>query len=172
MLSKLLFFLRAGGGSRLLSFGVCACVFISFQSIALVNTITITATVASQPCTVNNGNPIDVDFGDSLSAKKLDGEHYIKNIDYSLDCSNASSSNLKLEFSGVGADFDSSVLATDQDYLGVEIFADEKELPLNTWFDFTASNPPELSAAPITKSSDLVSTGDFSASATLSVDYQ
>lgn len=144
----------------------------SSQAVALVNTITITATVLSQPCTINDGNPIDVDFGDNLSPNKLDGNHYLKKIDYSLDCSDGSDSNLKLEFSGENADFNSALLATNREGLGIKIFADNKELPINNWFSFSGSNPPELNAVPVPNSASTVSTGYFSASATLSVDYQ
>ncbi|VEI64161.1 putative minor fimbrial subunit StfF [Serratia fonticola] len=45
--------------------------------------------VEALPCTINNGAPIEVDFGDNLVIRNLDGVRYSKPIPYQIDCSAA-----------------------------------------------------------------------------------
>lgn len=128
--------------------------------------------VAPPPCVINGNNAISVDFGSDMLAGRIDGVNYEKPINYTLECTGATSSSLKLQFQGSGAGFDSTVLTTSKTDLGVELRSDGSKLSLNSWLLFTAPARPELTAVLVKSSGSTLSGGAFTATSTLLVDYQ
>lgn len=137
-----------------------------------VTTVTVKVTVvAPPPCIVNNNRPIEVEFGDVMTTK-VDGMNYQMPVNYTLSCETGSDNSMQLEVQGAGAVFDSTVLQTNKDGLGIKLMRVGADLPINTWVPFTYPNAPELWAIPVKKSGVTLTTGEFSAAATMRVDYR
>lgn len=136
------------------------------------STLTLNVTVIDEPCVINGGNPIDIDFGNEMLTNKVDGSNYLKTVEYNLDCTNASNPALKLKISGTGADFDGTVLQASQTDLGIRLLSDGTPLALNSWLNFASDTPPLLQAVPVKSPGGNLTAGTFTAVATMTVDYQ
>lgn len=135
-------------------------------------TLTVEVTVVAEPCTINNGNPITVDFGDSVLTTKVDGSNYVKPVDYTLDCADATSDDLKMTISGTGAGFDGTVLQASQTDLGIRLLNNGTAMPLNQPLNFSRGTSPVLQAVPVKAPGSKLTAGTFTAVATLAVEYQ
>ncbi|MFV8845429.1 fimbrial protein [Serratia fonticola] len=138
------------------------------------NSVSITvkvSVIAPPPCIINNNQPIEVEFNEVMTTR-VDGNNYRKPVGYSLSCTTASSSALKLQVQGNGASFDSEVLGTDSEGLGIKLLQGSNKLAINSWLNFTSSNPPELWAVPVKQNNVTLKAGEFRAGATMKVDYQ
>ncbi len=139
---------------------------------ASTNNVTVKITVvAPPPCIVNNNKVIDVDFGEVMTTR-VDGTNYRKQVNYTLACPNSSSKLVKLQIQGIGASFDSSVLKTSVNGLGIKLQKDSNKLPINSWLNFTYPNAPDLWAVPVMQTGTNLLAGDFTAGATMKIDYQ
>lgn len=133
--------------------------------------------IKSPPCTFNGGQDVDVDFGDHVMIKKIDGVAYDQQeVRYNLVC-NTSDSNydpqLQMTFQGTGASFGSGLLATDRSGLGIQFKTASNNLSLSVPLKFNyAEGPPKIYAVLTKDPSTQLTGGAFSATATLSVDYQ
>ncbi|MEG9083084.1 fimbrial protein, partial [Escherichia coli] len=58
-------------------------------------TVNVTGVVVEGVCEINNGETVHVDFGSNLQARQLDGENFMKTIDYSLVCEDLTSNDLE-----------------------------------------------------------------------------
>ncbi|MEZ7299042.1 fimbrial protein [Enterobacter cloacae] len=135
--------------------------------------ITVSVTVVTPPpCVINNNKTIDVDFGSSVSIPAIDGQHYQKNISYTVVCTGATSNAMKMQISGTATAFDSTALQTTKTGLGVALRKNGNPLNIGDWFNFTYPTLPTLQAVLVKKSGATLNTGDFSAAATLAVEYQ
>ena len=134
--------------------------------------VTVKVTVTEEPCIINEGHPISVDFGDNVQVPNVDGHHYKRMINYSFICRDASRNGLKLTISGTGAGFDSTVLAADQSNLGIKFLNNGQSLSLNQSVNFFRDHPPTLEAVLVKNPSGTLHTGIFRASATMMVEYQ
>lgn len=136
--------------------------------------ITVKVVINSSPCTVNNNQTIDVDFGNSIITTDVAKGTVEKTVDYTLDCTSADQNQkLAMKISGVGADFDNNVLKTNIAELGVKLRADGIDYPLNTDLVLaTTSSKPMLVAQLIQQPGARLSTGSFTAGATMTVSYQ
>lgn len=152
-----------------------SCLLVSGLSFAEVFTIQVKVTVVEKTCDVygngGEGQPISVDFGDMI-IKQIDGIKYETEIPYTLKCEDADP-KLKLKFSGSGAPFDSTLLGTRGDNLGIKFRVNKtKTLALNEWHNFKLSSKPTLTAIPVPSDIGGIRGGDFAASGTLNVEYQ
>ncbi|ELY5814259.1 fimbrial protein [Cronobacter turicensis] len=136
--------------------------------------ITVTVTINSAPCVINNNQNIDVNFGESVVTTDVMAGTIQKAINYTLDCSNADTAKLlKMHISGTGADFNSSYLQTTIPELAVKLKADGVDFPLNTNLDMVSADAkPQLFAELVSKPGTHLPTGGFTAGATMSVDYE
>ncbi|CAI0927909.1 fimbrial protein [Serratia entomophila] len=140
---------------------------------AATSNIYIAVTVVNKPaCTVNNNQTIDVNFGDDLFTVRVDGNNYIKTLDYTLECRDNTKNAMKMKVVGVATAFDGSALQTNKADLGVALRAEGHPLPINSWLNFTYPAKPLLQAVPIKRAGSTLTAGAFSAGATLMVDYQ
>ncbi|HED3854283.1 fimbrial protein [Enterobacter soli] len=135
-------------------------------------TVNVTGVVVEGVCEINNGETIHVDFGSNLQSRLINGENFMKTIDYSLVCEDLTSNDLEMEFEGTATSFSDDYLATDREGLGIKLYMNGESMPMNTWMPFTWPEVPVLQAAPIKDDAAEVETGVFSASATLKIQYQ
>lgn len=127
------------------------------------------------PCTVTGGT---VAFGDVL-VSEVDGVNNVKPVNYSLNCSGRAIDYLKLQIQGTAMTVNGeSVLKTSADGLGIRIqqASDQTLIPIgtNNWLGFTYSSTSgvPLEAVLVKASGTTLQAQDFSAAATLVVDYQ
>ncbi|MBH2669683.1 fimbrial protein [Serratia marcescens] len=153
-------------------------VFVSFllSSIPLLahtaTTVTVKVTVvAPPPCVINGNRTIEVDF-DEVMIAQIDGKNYRMPVNYSLSCSGQSKNAMKLQVQGTGAAFDTTALKTNKTGLGIQLQQGSSKLALNSWLNFTYPNTPELWAVPVKQSGVTLSVGEFTAGATMKLDYQ
>jgi type 1 fimbria pilin len=142
-------------------------------AVAATSTVMITVTVIAPPaCTINGDQVIDVDFGSELLTTRIDGSNYLRTVDYSLECKDNTSNAMKLQIQGTPTAFDGSALQTNMADLGIALKANGTALTINDWVNFTYPDKPVLQAVPVKLAGSTLSGGDFSAGATLMVDYQ
>ncbi|AYD43038.1 exported pilin protein [Yersinia kristensenii] len=142
---------------------------------ALTKTATVNVSVtifAAPPCEINSNNTINVSFGDSVLTSNIDGVNYKQPVNYTLNCTAAASNALKISIKGNGATFDTSLLKTSNSGLGIKLMRDGQPLALNATSNFTYPNVPALQAVLIKQTNATLSTGYFSGTATLVVEYQ
>lgn len=129
--------------------------------------------VEALPCTINNGDPIEVDFGDNLVIRNLDGVRYRKPVPYQIDCSAAGV--VRLSIKGEPSSFDNTALQTNLTGLGIRILLGGG-VPFSwqyTHFEnVDVQSPPGLSAVPVADPAQPPSPGAFTARATLLAEYQ
>ncbi|MCK6187394.1 MULTISPECIES: fimbrial protein [unclassified Pseudomonas] len=128
--------------------------------------------VAPPPCVINGGGTLDVPFGNDLLTSRIDGVNYRREVPYTVTCDSPFSNALTLELKGTGAAFDSRVLATRKADLGVKLFVNGADWPLNSAVNFTHPDFPVVQAVPVKRAGSQLTGGAFDATATLVVDYQ
>lgn len=122
-------------------------------------TVSVKVTVlAPLPCVLNGNQPIEVNFGDEVMTTRINGENYLTPVNYKFTCTEPPEKNgMRLLLAGTGAGFDGKLLQTNVDGLGIAFLNNGSRIALNSWQTFTFPDMP---------------TGEFTASATLRVDYQ
>ncbi|HBH6953694.1 TPA: fimbrial protein [Serratia marcescens] len=159
------------GIQRLLALTLAGCLILPVQS---ATNITVSVTVlAPLPCVFDGNKPIEVNFGDEVLTTRIDGGNYRMPIAYSLSCSGQGKNAMKLQIAGNGASFNSQLLQTNVNGLGIALLRNGTRIPLNSWQSFTYSTTlPVLEAVPVRQAGVELPTGEFNASATLRADYQ
>lgn len=128
--------------------------------------------VAPPPCVINSGTTLDVPFGNDLLTSRVDGVNYRRDVPYTVRCDSPISNAMTLELRGTGASFDRNVLVTRKADLGVKLFVNGADWPLNTPVNFTHPNFPAVQAVPVKRTGSRLTGGAFDAAATLVVDYR
>lgn len=135
-------------------------------------TVTVKVTVVEvPPCTINGNRVIEVDFGDVI-VPQIDGNRYLKPINYSLECTGQLTNVMKLAIQGNPTTFDNSALKTDVEDFGIAMRVNGQPLAINNWINFVYPNKPVLQAVPVKRTGVDLPGGEFSAGATLMVQYQ
>lgn len=126
------------------------------------------------PCTINDGNQVEVDFGDRVGINKVDGENYRQQLNYQITCDKALGGNwaLTLSLSGSAAGFDNDALLTNKSGLGIRVYQGDKPFTPNSSVKINLDNPPRLDAVPIKQTGATLTEGVFEAWATLRADYE
>ncbi|TDB55729.1 fimbrial protein [Photorhabdus luminescens] len=127
--------------------------------------------IAPPPCVINNGNTIDVDFGDVMITR-IDGVNYMQPVKYTVKCEKMPANAMKMMISGNTASFDRTVLQTNHSGLGIAVIHNGRKLLVNDWMKFSYPNFPELHAVPVKDMATALKGGDFGAGATMMVEYQ
>lgn len=137
-------------------------------------TVTVNVTIVTSPCEINNNQQIDIDFGSSIAVTDVAAGLVQRNIDYTLDCSSADQSKtLVMKITGPGATFNTDELQTNIPQLGIGFTADGSEYALNTPLPFaSADTKPALVAKLMQQDNARLPTGNFTAGATMTVEYQ
>lgn len=136
-------------------------------------TFKVTVTVVEPPrCVINENRPIEVDFG-QVQINRIDGVNYRVPVVYSLDCGDSQDQKMVMSFTGGTVDFDSAALRTSVDGLGIRLYGDDQVLEVNNGtHEFDYPNTPTLFAVPVKQDDAELSGGEFTAAATLKVDYR
>lgn len=136
--------------------------------------MTFHGTLVAPPCTISNGQTIEVDFGDDLGVEKIDGNNYKQNVNYSITCTTGYTPyNLAVVVDTASpASFDSSAIQTDKPDLGIRILVDGQPATFAQRVAVSDSTtPPKIEAVPVQSLGAVLSAGTFEASMTLRVDY-
>lgn len=124
-------------------------------------------------CTINNGNLIEINFGDKVGVNKVDGENYQQAINYQINCNPGSPEwSLGLSFNGSATNFDTAAVQTNVNGLGVRIKQGGQPFVMNQRISINALAPPILVAVPVKDPKVELVEGTFEATATLQADYQ
>ncbi|UAN46827.1 fimbrial protein [Serratia sp. JSRIV001] len=128
--------------------------------------------VEALPCTINNGDPIEVDFGDNLVIRNLDGVRYRKPVPYQIDCSAAGS--VRMSIQGTATRFDGAAIQSSIAGLGIHMsLGNDNPFYLNSFASqVTTQSPPPMMAVPVADPAQPPSPGAFTARATLLAEYQ
>ncbi|WP_193016285.1 fimbrial protein [Proteus sp. FME41] len=127
--------------------------------------------IAPPPCVINNGQMVEVNFGEVMSTR-IDGTNYKQPITYNVECKKMPTNAMKISVVGGSAGFDNNALKTNITGLGVHILYQNKMLRLGQTVNFTYPDIPALEAIPVRDYSATLTGGDFSAIATLRIEYQ
>ena len=130
------------------------------------------AIVESIPCTINNGDVIQLDFGNAVIIRNLDGVNYSKPINYQINCAAAGTVRLTLQANETA--FDDAAIQSDIPGLGIRINQAGQPFTLNTPIIVDPANLPILVAVPVADpdAANKPAAGAFRATATLMADYQ
>lgn len=130
--------------------------------------------VEPPPCTINDGNRADVNFGERVGINKVDGVNYRQRLNYQITCQGAGSGNgvLMLSLSGGAAGFDKQALQTDKANLGIRIYQNDKPFTPNSMLKIDLANPPRLEVVPVKRAGATLTEEAFEAWATLRAEYQ
>ncbi|CAI0697350.1 fimbrial protein [Serratia quinivorans] len=129
--------------------------------------------VEPPPCTINDGGMVDVDFGNRVGVKKVDGVNYLQPINYQITCDpNANSWNMTLEIVGASTNYDKAAVVTDATDLGIQILQNGQPFELNKPIAIRLASKPKLEAVPVKRPGAQLKEGPFEATATLLAVYQ
>lgn len=134
--------------------------------------VAISATIiAPPPCKVNDNNKIEIDF-EKVGVNRIDGINYKKKIDYQVSCEDPGEMRqLAMKVSGAAASFDAKLLKTTSTGLAIKFENESGQISLNTPVNFIYGQTPELYAVLVKDSTVKLTSGDFTSSATLKIDY-
>lgn len=126
------------------------------------------------PCSINDGNRIDVNFGERVGINKVDGVNNRQAMNYQITCESAGSNTwaLSLSLSGSAVGFDKEALLTNKSDLGIRVYQNDTPFTPNSTLKIDLANPPSLEAVPVKKAGATLTEGTFEAWATLRADYQ
>lgn len=132
------------------------------------------------PCTINNGAPISVDFGDNIGVNRVDGVNYTKTIDYHITCDedpNNSPWVMGLTVIATRANMGAAILqayidGSDSMDLGIKMILNGHYMTLNERVEINPNALPVLQAVPIKIEGSTLPEGHFHATATLLADYE
>lgn len=161
---------------------------ISINALLLVSAVGVTAALAAgeadmtfrgtliepPPCTINDGNQIDVDFGERVGIHKVNGTNYRQALNYQIICENSGDNGwaLTLSLSGAPAGFDKDALLSSKENLGIRIYQNDQPFTPNSTLKIDLNSPPRLEAVPVKSDASTLTEGAFEAWATLRADYQ
>jgi type 1 fimbria pilin len=126
------------------------------------------------PCIINDGNHVDVDFGERVGINKVDGVNYRQLVNYQVTCESGGigGATLKLSLSGTVTGFDGQALQTNKENLGIRVYQNDLAFTPGSSLAIDLANPPRLEAVPVKNVGSTLSEGPFEAWATLQADYQ
>ncbi len=126
------------------------------------------------PCTINDGNRVDVDFGERVGINKVDGVNYRQVMNYQITCEVAAGSNwtMTLSLTGTAAGFDKDALLSSKTDLGIRVYQNDTVFTPGSSLSIDPDKPPRLEAVPVKRAGATLTEGAFEAWATLRADYQ
>lgn len=124
-------------------------------------------------CVINNGQRIEVDFGQRVGIGKVDGRNYLQTVNYRIECEPGGNGQaLGLTMVATASGFDNAAVPTNVPDLAVRLLLAGNAFVLNKRVAIDAANPPTLQAVPIKRPGAGLTPQAFSANATLLADYQ
>lgn len=125
------------------------------------------------PCKINDGGIVEVNFGQRVGVKKVDGVNYRQEVNYRITCESTEALpwEMIMTLKGTATSFDLAALKTNNENLGIRIYRDDTPFTINSSFKIDPSNPPRLDAVPVGKPGETLSEGAFTTTALLQVEY-
>ncbi|CAI1763550.1 fimbrial protein [Serratia marcescens] len=124
-------------------------------------------------CVINNGQRIEVDFGQKVGIGKVEGRNYLQTVNYRIECEPGGNGQaLGLTMVATASGFDNAAVPTNVPDLAVRLLLAGNAFVLNKRVAIDAANPPTLQAVPIKRPGAGLTPQAFSANATLLADYQ
>lgn len=133
---------------------------------AVTVTLNVTVTLVQPPCVVNDNNPIVVDF-EAVDINSINGVYKRMSVPWTFSCPGGTA--IKLQIAGPAASFNTQLLATSSAGLGIKVQNQNlATIPVNTW----VTAQPTLWVVPLANGASLPQAGQFTAMASLKLDYQ
>lgn len=150
-----------------------ACGALSTPGLAAENMKFYGTLVEPPACTINSGGNVDVDFGNRVGVKKVDGVNYLQPMNYQISCvPDANAWRMTLEIAGETATYDKAGVITNITDLAIQIRQNGVPFELNKPIAINPTNPPQLEAVPVKRPGSTLKEGAFEATATLKAVYQ
>lgn len=128
--------------------------------------------VASASCQINNGNNIEVDFGEVVNSQ-INGVNYKKTFDLKLNCRGGKSNTVRLRFIGTAhPQLPNALEVAGNGGLGIQMMRDGVAFQPYSWFQFEYPNLPIFSAVPVKAPGSKIIGGSFGTTAVIEIDYQ
>lgn len=131
-------------------------------------------TLVYPPCKVNDGNIIEVYFGNELGVKKINGVNYLKRIDYKVTCDiGYFLNNLAIELETASpAAFDSSSINTTSPGLALKVLVNGRAANFSVPVPIEDTDSlPLIQVVPVKDPAVNLVEGAFEATMTLRTDY-
>lgn len=128
--------------------------------------------IENPPCSINNDQRVDIEFGDAVRIKQIDGVNYLQRKAITVSCTEDPGAGLRVRLRGTASDFDNTALSTSVNGLGVRFKLNEQALNVNSTLDIHYPEALELSAVPVKQPGADLKAGEFDASASLLLEYQ
>lgn len=126
------------------------------------------------PCTISNGQTIEVRFGNDLGVNKIDGNNYIQPVNYQITCgAGYTTSGLAVVVETTRqATFVNAAIQTNKAGLGIRILVNSQPVNFGERIAVDdAASPPVIQAVPVQDPKVTLSEGPFEATLTLRADY-
>nr|WP_241389472.1 MULTISPECIES: fimbrial protein [Serratia] len=128
--------------------------------------------IAPPLCEVNEGNNIDVPFG-NVGINKVDGINYLTTLDYTVSCESSTQTwVMYLTLTGDMTAYDGAAVNTTVSGLGIKVFQNGLPFTLGEPVPVNPSALPVLTAVPIKDPVATLTEGNFVGTATLQAEYQ
>ncbi|MGA4650076.1 hypothetical protein ACK6WK_22150 [Citrobacter portucalensis] len=127
--------------------------------------------VEGPQCIVNGNDKVDVDFGDNLITRRIDGVEYKTVIIYDMTCTGLAQQGLKLTINGIDG-FEKGLLGTGKEGLAIRLYKDDSILNVGEATTFTYGKHPTLYAVPVAKDNTKLEAGVFFGLGTMVFAYQ
>lgn len=142
------------------------------QALAEAN-INFSGTLINAPnCTVNGNNKVDVDFGDNIVTRQVDGLNYSQPIKYDLDCASIAVNGLTVSVRGASAVFGTGLVDAGRAGLAIQLWNGNTRLANGETVSFTWPATPVLRATPVAQDNTTLTAGTFNSTASLVLSYQ
>lgn len=123
-------------------------------------------------CKLNNNKPIIVDLG-NVGIMKVSSGNYIKDIDYTLECTNVSATSIvDMTLLGAVQHWDAKALAADINGLGARILYNGNPLEVQKPVDIAVGTTPKLQVQLVSQPGVTLQEKPFSVTGTLLISYK
>jgi type 1 fimbria pilin len=145
---------------------------VSHQALADAD-INFRGTLVNAPnCTINGNNTVDVDFGNNIFTRQVDGENFRQPIVYDLNCSSIAGNGMRVSVRGNPATFGTGLIDAGKAGLAIQLWEGNNRLPNGEPVSFTWPAKPELYATPVAQDNTTLTAGLFSSTASLVLSYE
>ncbi|MEE4412062.1 MULTISPECIES: fimbrial protein [unclassified Serratia (in: enterobacteria)] len=158
---------------------VCSCLFaggvvFSLQILADSDVRFFGTLLSNPPCTINGGQPIEIDFGE-VGVNKVDGQNYAQPFRVIYECEGVSTDKV-LRYLGAATAFDKAAVQSNIPEFGIRLQHQKDGITAPFDVGSTLAIPSYLGASdfiatPVKKTGVELQEGAFAAAATLQLEY-
>ncbi|RJF53865.1 fimbrial protein [Serratia inhibens] len=131
--------------------------------------------IENPPCTINGGEPVEIDFGE-VGVNKVDGQNYAQTFTIIYDCEGTSTDKV-LRYLGAATAFDTAAVQSNIADFGIQLRSQSNDGALTGFVVGTTLPIPSylgsstFVATPVKKAGAELSEGAFTSAATLQLEY-